>query len=124
LPNYIWLFLFGYGLVGAAQGFLFVPILPEIIDAYCEKYDLVDTEDEQAEEDVSDLASGLYGTMYYSGMIISPITGSLVYQHFGSFNKTCDVFGMLALAYTLLYLVFNVLPDRKSLWNNKSDKYS
>ena len=102
-----------------------MPILPEIIDSYCEKYGIVGGEnDEQAEEDVADLASGLYGTMYYTGMIISPITGSLVYQHYGSFNKTCDVFGLLATVFTVFYFVFNVLPDRRTLWKTRTDKYS
>jgi hypothetical protein len=38
LPNYIWLFLIGLGLTDAAQGFLFIPILPEIIEAFCQRY--------------------------------------------------------------------------------------
>jgi hypothetical protein len=56
-------------------------------------------------------------------MIISPILGSLVYQRFKkedeglpmgekrAFNKTCDVFAILTLAYTIVYFLFNVLPD-------------
>lgn len=79
LPNSILLFLIGYGIVGAAQGFLFIPILPEIIEAYCDKYGITEGEDETVDEDISDLASGLYGTFYYTGMIISPVMGSLVY---------------------------------------------
>ena len=55
-------------------------------------------------------------------MIFSPIMGSLVYEHFKeddigkpigdkfAFNKTCDVFAMLTLAYTVVYLLFNVIP--------------
>jgi hypothetical protein len=38
LPNYIWLFLIGLGLTDAAQGFLFIPILPEIIEAFNQRY--------------------------------------------------------------------------------------
>ena len=80
-------------------------------------------ENEQADEDISDLSSGLYGTMYYSGMIISPIAGSLVYQHFGSYNKTCDLFGLLSLLYTVVYCLFNVFPDRRNLWKSQPDKF-
>jgi hypothetical protein len=39
LPNYIWLFLVGLGLTDAAQGFLFIPILPEIIEAFSKRYE-------------------------------------------------------------------------------------
>ena len=78
----------------------------------------MEEENEQAEEDISDLSSGLYGTMYYSGMIISPIAGSLVYQYYGSFNKTCDLFGLLSLLFTVIYCIFNLLPDRRDLWKS------
>ena len=56
-------------------------------------------------------------------MIISPILGSLVYERYKeedeglptgekrAFNKTCDVFAILTLAYTIVYFLFNVLPD-------------
>ena len=101
-----------------AQGLLLIPILSDIIESNCGKYEIVEGENEQADEDISDLSSGLYGTMYYSGMIISPFAGSLVYQHYGSFNKTCDLFGLLSLFFTVVYCLFNVLPDRKTLWKS------
>jgi hypothetical protein len=124
LPNEVWIFLVGLGVVGAAQGFLFVPLMPEMIESYCDSYGIVEGENEQADEDISDRASGLYGTMYYTGMIISPITGSLIYQHFNSFNKTCDLFGILSFAFTVIYYIFNVFPDRKTLWkNHEKDRF-
>jgi MFS family permease len=118
LPNYIWLFLVGYGLVGAAQGFLFIPILPEIIEAFSDRYEIKEGENEEVDEDVSDRASGLYGAFYYTGMIISPITGSLIYHNLKSFNKTCDLFAMFSIGYIIIYYIFNILPDRKTLWQH------
>ena len=32
-----------------------------------------------------------------------------------AFNKTCDVFAVVTLVFTLVYLVANVLPDAKRL---------
>lgn len=64
---------------------------------------------------ISDKSAGLYGSFYSIGMIISPIMGSLIYEHFqalddtNAFNKTCDVFALLTLAYGIVYMVFNVL---------------
>lgn len=58
-------------------------------------------------------------------MIVAPISGSLIYEYFKvfdedlpiverrAFNKTCDVFALLTVAYTIIYLLFNVLPDIK-----------
>ena len=34
LPQNFYLMMVGYGMVGFAEGFLFAPILPEIIDAF------------------------------------------------------------------------------------------
>jgi MFS family permease len=33
LPNYLWILLIGQALQGAALGFVFIPILPEVIDS-------------------------------------------------------------------------------------------
>lgn len=79
---------------------------------------------------ISDKSAGLYGSFYSIGMIVAPILGSLIYEHFDeidehnnigiideekqvrlAFNKTCDVFAGLTLVYTVLYVLINVLPD-------------
>jgi hypothetical protein len=46
LPNKLWLFLIGLGLTDAAQGFLFIPILPEIIESFSERYGFKQGEDD------------------------------------------------------------------------------
>jgi MFS family permease len=122
LPNQIWLFLIGLGLTDAAQGFLFIPILPEIIESFSQRYGFTEGEDEQVDEDISDRASGLYGAFYYTGMILSPICGSLVYEHYGNFNQTCDTFAFLAIFYIGVYYFGNILPDRKTLWDYDREK--
>ena len=77
---------------------------------------------------ISDKAAGLYGSFYSIGMIISPILGSIVYENFkakdktNAFNKTCDIFAIITLLYTIIYFLFNVLPKSKK--NNKKDRYS
>lgn len=71
---------------------------------------------------MSDLASGLYGAFYYTGMIISPITGSLIYHHYKSFNKTCDLFAMFSIGYIIIFYIFNILSDRKTLWQHNLPK--
>lgn len=103
-----------------ANGFIFIPILPEVIDSFAEEYGIVEGEDEVVDGEISDRSSALYGFFYYIGMIVSPIMGSLIYAGNHSFNKTCDVFAVITLAYTLLYLVFNVLPDMNKMKKPKT----
>ena len=96
---------------------MFIPILPEIIDSIYIKQNLKEGEDERMDGAISDKSAGLYGSFYSIGMIISPIMGSLIYEHFegvdetNAFNKTCDVFALLTIVYTVLYVLVNVLPD-------------
>lgn len=40
LPNELWIFLIGYGGLGASLGFIFIPILPEVIDSIYLNYDI------------------------------------------------------------------------------------
>lgn len=62
---------------------------------------------------ISDKAAGLYGSFYSTGMIIAPLLGALVYENLKNFNQTCDVFAIMTLIYTIIYVVFNVLLDIK-----------
>jgi hypothetical protein len=88
-----------------------------MIDSVYVKQGLVEGEDEQVDGVISDKAAGLYGSFYSIGMIISPIAGSVIFENFkkqdetNAFNKTCDVFAALTLVYTVIYFLFNVLPD-------------
>jgi MFS family permease len=62
---------------------------------------------------LADKASGLYFGSFSLGVILAPVTGSLVYDDiFGkNWESTCDIFGIAAAVYTVTFLVFNVLPD-------------
>jgi hypothetical protein len=55
-------------------------------------------------------------------MILSPTAGSLVYEYYGNFNQTCDVFGFLGIIYVVIYYLGNILPDRKTIWQYDREK--
>ena len=80
LPNSAWIFFIGYGLNGFSQGFLFVPIIPEVIDAIYYQYDLQEGVDEYVDAVINDKAAGLYGSFYSFGVIIAPLLGSSIFQ--------------------------------------------
>lgn len=97
---------------GIAQGFLFIPILPEVIDAIYTKTGATEGEDPYFDGIVSDKAAGLYGSFYSLGLIISPIIGSEIYQALdNNWNLTCDIFAFFAGGFCLIFFLFNVLPD-------------
>lgn len=82
LPNYLWILIVGQAMQGGALGFVFIPILPEMIDSIYVKQHLVEGDDERVDGIISDKAAGLYGSFYSIGMIISPILGSVIYENF------------------------------------------
>lgn len=45
LPNSLWIFLVGQSIVDGAQGFLFIPIIPELIDSYYETHGIEEGND-------------------------------------------------------------------------------
>jgi MFS family permease len=80
LPNELWILIVGLALEGAFLGFIFIPILPEMIECLYDKHKLVEGRDERIDAMISDKAAGLYGSFYSIGMIISPLLGSLIYD--------------------------------------------
>ncbi len=100
---------------GAFLGLVFIPILPEMIEAIYASKGLTEGEDERTDGVISDKAAGLYGSFYSIGMIISPILGSLVFENFekfddtNAFNKTCDLFALATFVYSIIYLIFNII---------------
>jgi MFS family permease len=120
LPNVLWIFLLGFCVLEASLGFLFVPLLPEVVESFVERYGIEEGQDEGVDGEVSDRAAALYGFFYYMGMIVSPIIGSLIYANNKSFNKTCDIFALTSLAYTVFYFFINILPDIKHLRKAKT----
>jgi MFS family permease len=81
LTAYVWpLFYIGQALNGFSQGFLFTPVLPEMMDAiYC-KEKLVEGEDDVLDAIVADRCAGYYGLFYAAGTISAPLAGSFVYE--------------------------------------------
>jgi predicted MFS family arabinose efflux permease len=93
---------------------IFTPILPEIMDSVYEKTGLVEGEDEDVDIIIADKASGLYFACFALGTIVAPPLGSVIYELLNEdWAYTCDVIGVTAAIFTVVYLLFNLLPDLK-----------
>lgn len=119
LPDQLWILMLGFTIQAAAQGFVFIPILPEISDSIYENLGIKEGENEAIDEEICDRATSLYSSFYYTGMIVYPIVGSLVYSSNKSFSKTCDVFALFSLIYIAFYFMINIVPDAKILFKKK-----
>lgn len=92
---------------------IYTPMLPEIIDSIYQKEGIIEGEDENLDAVIADKASGLYFAAFSLGVITAPSTGSFVYENLLNkrWEETCDVFGIFAAIFTVIYIVFNTLPD-------------
>ncbi len=106
-PDYVALILFGMALNGIAQGFIFIPLLPEALEAAFTKEGIIEGENEALDLLISDYCSGLYGTFFSLGMILAPIVGSAVYEAI-DYRPTTDVMAAVCLAWCIIFFVFNV----------------
>lgn len=112
LPRELWIFFIGYAINGISQGFIFIPILPEVLEAVYQKQNLVEGEDEVVDGIVNDKAAALYGLFYAIGAISAPLLGSVVYELLSEdWWYTCDVFAIISSIYVVIFFVFNVMPD-------------
>jgi hypothetical protein len=59
--------LLGFALNGIAQGFVFIPLLPDALEAVFIKEEIVEGANEELDQIISDYGSGLYGTFYSFG---------------------------------------------------------
>ena len=61
MPRELWIFFIGYAINGISQGFIFIPILPEVLEAVYFQRELVDGEDDLLDGVINDKAAALYG---------------------------------------------------------------
>ena len=99
--------LIGFGLNGVAQGFIFIPLLPDALEAVFIKEEITEGKNEALDQLISDYGSGLYGTFFSTGQILAPIVGSAVYEAI-DYRPTTDVMTVVCLLWCLVFFSFNV----------------
>lgn len=67
IPDNNYCVLAGFALNGIAQGFIFIPLLPDALEAVFVKENIVEGQNEQVDQLISDYGSGLYGTFFSIG---------------------------------------------------------
>jgi MFS family permease len=94
--------MFGYTLTAFGSLFFWIPSLPEVIDSYKIKYNIV-----EEDELLNDKASGIYSAFYSLGAVIAPIIGGIINDHL-DFRLTNDIMAILCFVFLLIYGIFNV----------------
>jgi hypothetical protein len=107
LPDLVPIVLTGFAVNGIAQGFIFIPLLPDALEGVFIKEGIIEGENEQLDMLIADYGSGLYGTFFSIGQILAPILGGIIKYAIG-YRATTDVMMLACLGWAIIFFVFNV----------------
>lgn len=102
----MWTIIIQFPLQGAFQIFVFVPVIPEMIERIQYKYGIVEGEDEFLDSQLNDKVNDVYATFYAIASTTAPIIGSWINHNIGS-QYTCDLVAFINLFYMFLLIIFN-----------------
>jgi hypothetical protein len=109
LPYNKWIMLSSFPLQGLFQVYVFLPIIPEMIERVQVKYDIVEGEDEFLDAQLNDSCNDAYGFIYALSMFFGPLVGSWVKSATDG-RTSCDIFALVNLFLAVVLIIFNCGP--------------
>mmetsp|Transcript_31724 Transcript_31724/g.48629 ORF Transcript_31724/g.48629 Transcript_31724/m.48629 type:complete len:102 (-) Transcript_31724:628-933(-) len=82
-PDSYWLIVAGFPLLGIFQTFVFIPIIPEMIERLQVSLEITEGEEEAVDNRLNDKINDAYGLIYALSNFVSPYVGSLLYSAYG-----------------------------------------
>lgn len=92
--------------MGIFQYFVFIPIIPEMLERMQVGLGVIEGEDEEVDNAINDKVNDAYGLIYALSNFVAPLAGSIMYTQFGS-PKTCDYLAFANFGIALTFFVFN-----------------
>lgn len=109
LPLNLWLIISSFPIMGIFQVFVFIPIIPEMIERLQVKLEITEGRDEFLDAMLNDRCNDAYGLVYALSMFLSPLIGSALQTSYGQ-RATCDILMIGNLCVAVILLVFNCGP--------------
>ena len=78
LPDELWIVVSAFPLIGIFQVFVFIPIIPEMLERLQVDLGIVEGEDETVDNALNDKVNDAYGFVYAFSNFVSPLIGSAV----------------------------------------------
>ena len=110
LPNKLELVLLGYPLLGVCQVFVFIPIIPEMIERLQVDLSIIEGENEALDYRLNDQVNEAYTLIYAFASFVSPLIGSFIYTHLGMKN-TFDIAATINILFAFNLYVNNCGPE-------------
>lgn len=109
LPLKAGLTISAFPFLGLFQVFVFIPIIPEMIERMQVKLNIREGEDEYVDAMLNDKCNDMYGLVYALSMFLGPLIGDALQSRFG-YRTTCDVFAYINFGWALILFIFNCGP--------------
>lgn len=110
LPQHnMWLPISAFPIMGIFQVFVFIPIIPEMIERLQHDLKITEGEDEFIDGMLNDKVNDMYGLIYALSMFVGPILGSLLETLYG-YSGCCDLVALINIGWGTFLFVFNCGP--------------
>lgn len=106
--NY-WFTVAAFPCMGIFQVFVFIPIIPEILERLQVDLDIVEGQDTMIDNALNDKVNDAYGLTYALSNFVSPLVGSYMHSTLGSRVDT-DYIAFMNLGLAAILLIFNCGP--------------
>lgn len=105
----IWMVIFAFPTIGIFQYFVFIPIIPEMLERLQVGMEVVEGEDEELDAAINDKVNDAYGVIYALSNGVGPLGGSLLEKAIGG-RLTSDYIALMNFAVVIVLFVFNCGP--------------
>lgn len=108
-PSSYWIIIMAFPLMGVFQYFVFIPIIPEMLERVTVELNAIEGEDPELDAAIYDKVNDAYGFIYALAMFIGPLVGGYMHDSIGG-RRTGDYVAISNLVVGGLLFVFNCGP--------------
>lgn len=108
-PQNFQIIILAFPLIGVFQYFVFIPIIPEMLERLIVDLKVVEGADPDFDATIYDKVNDAYGFIYAVSMFVGPLVGGYMHDHLGG-PTTGDYMGFTNLALGALLFTFNCGP--------------
>lgn len=106
--NY-WFTVAAFPFMGIFQVFVFIPIIPEMLERLQVDLGIVEGQDALVDNALNDKVNDAYGLIYALSNFVSPLIGTYMHSSLGS-RVDCDYIGFFNFGLAAILLIFNCGP--------------
>lgn len=102
----LYLVILAFPMMGIFQYFIFIPVIPEMLERLQGDLEIVEGESEEMDNSINDKVNDAYGFVYAFSSFASPLAGSYLYGMLGA-PLACDIWAFMNFGLGVICFIFN-----------------